>query len=60
MVDSFVCKKRRTTNELLADNEITRKRLGIMFHFKKIKKSKLLENLNDTCIISMPKFVTLK
>ena len=33
----LVCKKRQTTNELLADNEIMRKRLGIMFHFKKLK-----------------------
>ena len=37
MVDLVVCKKRPTTNELLADNEIMRKRLGIMFHFKKLK-----------------------
>ena len=60
MVDFAVCKKRRTTHELLADNAIMRKRLGIMFHFKKLKKSKFLENLNDACIISMPMFVTLK
>ena len=46
MVDFFVCKKRRTTNELLAANEIMgNSRNHVSFH--KIKKSKLFENLND-------------
>ena len=46
MVDFFVCKKRRTTNELLATNEIMwNSRNHVSFH--KIKKSKLFKNLND-------------
>ena len=57
MVDFFVCKKRRTTNELLAANEVMRNsRNHVSFH--KIKKSKLFENLNDAYIISMPMFAT--
>ena len=46
MVDFFVCKKRRTTNELLAANEIMRNSRNHV-SFRKIKKSKLFENLND-------------
>ena len=46
MVNFFVYKKQRTTNELLAANEIMQNsRNHVSFH--KIKKSKLFENLND-------------
>ena len=59
MVDFFVCTKRRTTNELLAANEIMgNSRNHVSFH--KIKESKLFENLNDAYIISMPMFATWK
>ena len=46
MVDVFVCKKRRTTIELLAANKIMRNSRNHV-SFQKIKKSKLFENLND-------------
>ena len=59
MVDFFVCKKRRTTNELLATNEIMRNSRNHV-SFRKIKKSKLFKNLNDAYIISMPMFATWK
>ena len=59
MVDFFVCKKRQTTNELLAAYEIMRNsRNHASFH--KIKKSKLFANLNDAYITAMPMFATWK
>ena len=69
MVDFFVCKKRRTTSELLAASEIMRnfrnhvsctQDLEVTHAFKTLKKSKLFEDLNDAYMILMPMFATWK